>query len=215
MMNMKCVGFACVALWALGASALETIKLPAVDKTGGKTVMQALQDRKSERRYDSRDLSLKDLSNLLWAANGYNRPGRRTNATGKNLQTTVLYVCNKDGAYRYEAKAHELVPVCEKDIRPALAGPQPFAKAAPVIILITADVKDPSYRVPNLEQMSHYDAGIVSGNIYLACSSQGLSTVCRLMMDRDEIRTALKLSETTLIHLNHPVGYPFRLADED
>jgi nitroreductase len=56
--------------------------------------------------------------------------------------------------------------------------------------------------------LSHYDAGIVSGNIYLYCAANGLATVCRGSMDREALRKALKLPERKVLHLNHPIGRP-------
>ena len=78
----------------------ESIKLPAPDMDSGLTVMQALKVRHSERAFAETDLTESELSGLLWAANGFNRPDKRTNATGMNKQTIVLFVCMKSGARR-------------------------------------------------------------------------------------------------------------------
>ena len=198
---------ASAAMMMMGGLAMETIKLPEVDMNGGKTVMQALKDRHSDREFAARDLPLQELAGVLWAANGFNRPDKRTNATGMNKQTTTIYVCKREGTYRYDAKANTLVPVCEENLIPALAAHQDFVKTAPVVLLITADVSDPIYSTDRWTVMSHYDAGIVSGNIYLYCSAMNLATVCRGSMDRETVRKALKLPENVLLHLNHPVGY--------
>ena len=56
--------------------------------------------------------------------------------------------------------------------------------------------------------LMNYDAGIVSGNIYLYCAANGLATVCRATMDREKLKKSLKLGGRTAIHLNHPIGYP-------
>ena len=189
----------------------ESIKLPAPEMDGGLTVMQALKVRHSERTFAETDLSPKELSGLLWAANGFNRPDRRTNATGLNKQTIVLYVCMKSGAYRYDAKANSLVKVCGEDLRLAIAAHQPFAAKAPVALLITADLSDPAY-TGRRSTLTHYDAGIVSGNIYLYCAANSLATVCRGSMDRDALKKALKLPDSAILHLNHPIGYPAEKA---
>ena len=158
-----------------------------------------------------KELSLETLSGVLWAANGFNRPDKRTNATGLNKQTIVVYVCMKSGAYRYDAKANSLVKVCGEDLRLAIAAHQPFAAKAPVALLITADLSDPAY-TGRRSTLTHYDAGIVSGNIYLYCAANSLATVCRGSMDRDALKKALKLPDSTILHLNHPVGYPAEKA---
>ena len=204
---MKLMLSVVLGLAAAGVLGAETIKLPAPDADSGVTVMQALKARHSERAFADRDLSLEMLSGVLWAANGFNRPDKRTNATGMNKQTIMVYAIMKSGAYRYDAKENILVKVCDADLRKEVAGAQSFAATAPVSLLITADVSDPVYK-GNWSTLSHYDAGIVSGNIYLYCAANGLATVCRGTMDRDALKRALKLPNTTVLHLNHPIGYP-------
>ena len=196
-----------VAVAAAGLCRAETIKLPSPDKDSGVTVTQALKSRRSERMFADKELSSELLSGVLWAANGFNRPDKRTNATGLNKQEITVYAIMKSGAYRYDAKGNALVKVCDEDLRPAIAGRQSFAATAPVSILIAADVSDPIYTGAR-STLSNYDAGIVSGNIYLYCAANGLATVCRRSMDNDALKKALKLPDKTILHLNHPVGYP-------
>ena len=190
----------------------ETIRLPAPDSDSGVTVVQALKARRSERTFADKELSPELLSGVLWAANGFNRPDRRTNATGLNKQEISIYAIMKSGAYRYDAKANTLVKVCDDDLRLAVAGQQKFAATAPISLLIAADVSDPIYTGARVT-LSNYDAGIVSGNIYLYCAANGLATVCRRSMDGDALKKALKLPDTTVLHLNHPVGYPVDAGD--
>ena len=80
-----------------------TIKLIAPKKTRGLAVMKAFNNRQSVREFSSESISNQDRSDLLWAANGINRPdGRRTAPTARNLQEVEMYVILPDGAYRYE-----------------------------------------------------------------------------------------------------------------
>ena len=195
------------ALAAISVGRAETIKLPPPDKDSGVSVVQALKARHSERAFSEKDVPAEMLSGVLWAANGFNRPDRRTNATALNLQTITVYAIMKSGAYRYDAKANALVKVCDKDLRTAIAAQQAYAAAAPVSLLITADVSGPAYKGAKRSTLTHYDAGIVSGNIYLYCAANGLVTVCRGSMDRDALKKALKLPANVILHLNHPVGY--------
>ena len=188
------------------SSLADSMKLPSPEMDGGLTVMQALKARHSERTFAESELSTKEPSGLLWAANGFNRPDRRTNATGLNKQTIVLYVCMKSGAYRYDAKANELVKVSDEDLRPAVAGHQAFAATAPVSVVVAADTSDPIYKGAR-GTLSCYDAGIVSGNIYLYCAAHNLATVCRASMDREKLKKGLGLADNMTLHLNHPVGH--------
>ena len=200
----KIILVATLAVASMGMA--ETVKLPPPDTDSGMSVVKALQARHSERAFSEKEIPVETLSGLLWAANGFNRPDKRTNATALNLQTITIYVITKFGAYRYEAKANELVQVCDKDLRPAIAAHQPYAANAPVSLLITADIGGDAYKGKR-NTLTQYDAGIVSGNIYLYCAANSLVTVCRASMDRDVLKKELKLSDNIILHLNHPVGY--------
>jgi len=183
---------------------LQEIKLNTPDKSRGTSVMKALSDRRSERTYDTKEISLQDLSDLLWATVGVNRPdGKRTAPTAVNAQEIDIYVVRQDGAYLYDAIAHSLKPVAKGDFRKAVAGGQDFVNAAPLSLVIVA----------NLEKMgdSHIaaiDAGIAGQNINIFCSAVGLSTVPRASWDKGELEKALKLSDKQRIFLNNPIGYP-------
>lgn len=195
------------AILATGFCSAETIALPPPNRDSGVTVTQALKARHSTRAFSDKEIPPELLSGILWAANGFNRPNKRTNATGLNKQEISVYAILPNGAYRYDAQANALVKVCDQDLRPAVAGRQAFAATAPVSILIATDVSDPVYAGEG-RALSGYDAGIVSGNLYLYCAANGLATVCRRTMDGDALKKALRLPDTVVLHLNHPIGYP-------
>ena len=197
------------AVLSLSIHAQDTIKLPAPDPAQSTmSVMDALANRKSVRSFSDKALSTDQLSLLLWAANGINREdGRLTAPTAMNRQDIQLYVCRKDGAYSYDAKQHSLKRVSNEDLRPAVAGDrQPFAKEAPVCLVIVSD----SRKFGNSAAAADYgriDAGYVSQNIYLAATAMGLATVARAMMDRERLAKGLGLVDEQMLLLNHPVGY--------
>ena len=68
------------------AQELKTIQLLPPDMGSGKSLMQALSERKSSREFSERELPLQEISSLLWAANGLNRPseGKHTAPSAKN-----------------------------------------------------------------------------------------------------------------------------------
>ena len=104
----------------------QSIDLPAPQKTGGMPLMEALAKRSTARAFDSKELSPPQLSSLLWAAFGINRPdGKRTAPSAMNFQETDIYVLLKQGAYVYSAKSNKLDLVVAEDIR-ALGGTQAF-----------------------------------------------------------------------------------------
>lgn len=186
------------------------IVLNAPDTTRGVSVMQALKERKSVREYAGRKLSLEDLSDLLWAANGINRPsdGKRTAASAMNAHDIDVYVCLKEGAYLYNPKDNRLDRITREDLRPAVAGQQTFVENAPACLVLVSDTACfPVSDVTHTLMTGAMDAGIVSANISTFCSSVGLATVPRATMNTDALRTALKLKDSQLPIMNHPVGY--------
>lgn len=202
------------------AQETKTVKLNAPDKTRGLPVMQALSVRASVRDWSDTDLSLQDLSDLLWAANGINRPeiGKRTAASAMNAQDVDVYVVNKDGAFLYDAKQHALIMVAAGDHREELAtrpgggpgaGGPPPSTPAPVQLFLVSDLSRFSRGTDELKkEWAAIDAGIVSANISLFCAGTGLSTRPRASMNKDALKSLLKLKDTQVPVLNHPVGHP-------
>ena len=193
----------------LQAQELSVIRLNAPDKTRGSAIMKALSDRQSVREFSPEALKPQDLSDLLWAANGINRPdGKRTAASCRNFQDVELYVVLPEGVYVYDAKEHALNPVVSGDYRGAVASRQEFAKTAPLCIVLVADMTKYGDMSEASKLMAAIDVGIVCQNINVACAGLGLATVPRGTMDQATLRTALKLSDHHLLLMNNPVGYP-------
>ncbi|GHT36002.1 dehydrogenase [Bacteroidia bacterium] len=195
----------------MNAQELKVIKLDAPDKTGGKPVLKVIADRKSDREFATDKLKSKDLSTLLWAANGINRAdGKRTAPSANNAQDVDIYVILEEGAYLYDPKEHALNPIAAGDYRAAVAGGgQAFVKDAPVSLVLVSDLTRLS-KEPNegTKLTGAVDVGIVSQNINIAAAGLGLYTVPRGSMNKDELKKVLKLKDTHYIGLNNPVGYP-------
>jgi SagB-type dehydrogenase family enzyme len=186
------------------------LNLPAPQTDGGKPLMQALKERKTQREFSTRDLSLQTLSDLLWAACGINRPGSggRTAPTAKNMQEIDVYVARADGLYLYDAKGNALIPVLADDIR-AATGKQPFVKDAPINLVFVADLsKMQGMPADAVDLYSATDTGYISQNVYLFSASAGLATVVRGWVDKPTLAKAMKLRSDQRIILAQTVGYP-------
>lgn len=186
------------------------ITLQEADKTLPTTLMQAMSNRKSDREFADKQLSLEELSSLLWAANGVNREnGKRTAPSAVNAQDIDVYVCMASGAYLYDAKKNQLQLITTDDIRSAVAGNQQVM--APVFLVMIADLSRYPERISSdrarCELMANVDAGYVSGNIGLYCAAANLVTVPRATMDKATLKKALKLTDSQLPIINNPVGY--------
>ena len=211
--GMKIISFITVMFFlvvTMNAQDVKQIKLPSPDKTKGTSIMKAFNNRHSERAYAPEKLSQQDLSDLLWAANGINRPdGKRTAPSCMDLKEVRVYVVLPEGAYLYNEKENALILLTEGDYRAAVAGRQDFVKTAPVCIVLSADLTRFGATITeNTKLMASVDVGIVCQNINLACAGLGLVTVPRATMDKITLKKVLKLMDTDLLLMNNPVGYP-------
>lgn len=195
---------------AMSTEKLEPVQLVKPQTTGGKPLLEALAKRKSTRAFDARKLTPQVLSNLLWAANGINRPesGKRTAPSAMNRQEIAVYAATADGLYLYNAKDHRLDPVFAEDIR-ARAGEQPFVKTAPVVLIYVADhARMGDTPRDSRDFYSATDTGFISQNVYLYCASEGLATVVLGWVDKPALAKTMKLRDDQKIILTQPVGYP-------
>jgi SagB-type dehydrogenase family enzyme len=195
---------------AVSFAADKVIKLSKPNTNRSGALMKAFSERKSTREYASKELSAADLSDLLWAANGINRPdGKRTAASAMDRRDVDIYVVLPAGTYLYDAKEHKLDLVAEGDYRAAVAGNgQDFVKNAPLSLVLVTDLSRlGDAKNPRTQQMGAVDVGIVSQNISLFCTIANLATVPRASMDTNQLKTALKLKEEQQPVINHPVGY--------
>jgi SagB-type dehydrogenase family enzyme len=187
-----------------------SIKLLPPQTNIGKPFMQALEQRKSTREFSDKKLPLQELSNLIWAGNGINRPetGKRTAPSAWNAQDIDLYVSTSEGLYIYDAKNHVLNQIHDKDIR-AHTGGQDFVAEAPVNLVYVSNYKKFGER--DIEDIKYYsvaNVGFIAQNIYLYCASQGLVTVVRGMVNKSELANLMELEPEQNIILAQTVGYP-------
>lgn len=191
------------------AQVIETIVLPPANKTGGMPLMEALQNRQSQRSFSSKELTQQQLSDLLWAAYGINRPnGYRTVPSARTWNEFDIYIIKANGWYVYEPQQHALLKMGNDDFRVASAV-QEFAHTAPINLVFVADFD----RMTNADDetrkfYSATDVGYISQNVYLYCASEGLATIVRGQIDKQKMKELLKLRPNQHIILAQTVGYP-------
>ena len=175
----------------------EEIALVQVPPKGGLTIDEALRNRRSWREYNPGALSLEELSGIVWAAAGENRPeeGRLTAPSALALYPVRLYVFFAEGAYRYDAEAHRLVRVLEGDRR-RLSGAQPFVYSAPLNLVYVADRAVYEGRSIPAEQVRYLcgqDAAGCAENVNLYAAGHGLRSITRGSAPAGELLEALGL----------------------
>ena len=164
--------------------------------------MQALNERKSTRTFSDKELTIKQVSELLWAANGFNRDDKRTAPTANNRQELELYVVMKSGVFFYDAKNHTLKEIKKGDFR-SQTGSQDFVGKAALNVIFVSD-KDKA----SSEHYAYTSCGFVSQNIYLYCASEGLGSVVRGSFNKDELSKLLNLKPNQQVLLTQTVGNP-------
>lgn len=175
----------------------EQIALLPVAEEGGLTINEALQNRRSWREYNPGTLSLEELSGVLWAAAGENRPseGRLTAPSALALYPVRVYAVFAEGTYLYDAKAHALTRVAEGDLR-KLSGAQDFVFSAPLNLLYVADLSVYEGRgIPadKVRYLCGQDAAGYAENVNLYTAGHGLRSITRGSAPEAELLAALGL----------------------
>ncbi|MGE0090745.1 MAG: nitroreductase family protein [Bacteroidales bacterium] len=189
--------------------AQEITKLPEPNKTGGKPLMQAMNERQSSRDFMDKDLTQQQISDLLWAAYGINRPEteKHTIPTSRNIQDMEVYITTKDGAFLYLPNENALQKVTDPDIR-EITGKQDFVKIAGVNLVYVSDFSkagNASDEIKTMTAATH--CGFIGQNVYLYCASEGLISVFRAMVDKEALSKALNLTENKHVIYCQTVGY--------
>ena len=189
----------------------ETISLQQPDTESGDALMKTFLKRKSDREFASTGISLKHLSEILWAAYGVNREdGKRTVPSAVALYPLKVYAFLEKGIYLYDPAKHELQPVVEGDYR-ELAGLQPFVGSAPLNLVFVADYTKYQGNRPMPQEkwlyLASLDAGHCTQNVYLYCASEELKAVVRAGAQEEKILELLNLQENHQFIVAQTIGY--------
>lgn len=177
----------------------ERIALPPPQRSGHMSVEEALARRRSVREFTDKPLSDREISQLVWAAQGITHAeGLRTAPSAGALYPLELYVANTKGLYRYDPRRHELQRRSSRDFRLALyqaALEQEVVREAPAVFVITAvysrtarkygDARTPRY--------VHMEAGHAAQNLLLEAVALGLVAVPVGAFDDAQVQKVLGL----------------------
>lgn len=183
------------------------IILPAPEYGSGLPLMEVLQRRATSRSFLPEPLTMQEISNILWAANGVNRPelGLRTAPSARNAQEIDIYVFIEKGVYLYNAEKHMLMPIEHKDFRRELSDQKFFVDVPMVLAYVANFDKMEKFSDEAKDFYSATDVGFVSQNVYLYCASAKLSTVVCGMFDKELVKKVLKIKNGKPL-LVQPVG---------
>lgn len=196
------------SMCAMGQQAPKVIKLNTPTFTEGMGLMEALKNRKSSSGFTNKEIPLQDISNLMWAALGVNRPdGKRTAPTGSNRQEIELYAFFEFGAYYYNYKNHTLELVAEGDHRVITGRANVQDAYLNLLFIADTDKTGPGHRPGDANTVSYVNVGYVSQNVYLYCASAGLGSRARGGWNQQEVIKRLGLKESMVVVLGQTVGY--------
>jgi SagB-type dehydrogenase family enzyme len=176
-----------------------TIKLPAPKYSSDTSVEKALLERRSVRSYKAEPLTIPEIAQVLWAAQGITEPkkGLRTAPSPRGIYLIEVYLIAGNvtnlpaGIYKYGPQGHELIKIAEGNIKDDLfkvAG-QAQIKSAPVALLIAGKSAEASGN----PQWMYLEAGHVSQNVYLQAESLKLGAVTMAGFKAEDVKKALKL----------------------
>lgn len=206
---MKCslliVVFCCLTQTGVAFSeeGKKPMKLPEPQTTGRMPVEQAIAQRRSMREYDGR-LSLADVSQLLWAAQGETHAGGyRAAPSAGALYPLELYLVAGAvdelavGVYRYLSAGHELVSQATIDVRAELAAAahgQSWLETAPAVLVFAAVYKRTMQKYGERgRRYVHMDTGHAAENVYLQAEALGLGTLIMGAFDDERVQAVMNL----------------------
>jgi SagB-type dehydrogenase family enzyme len=189
---------------APGGSGPEAMVLPPFEKNSPFTLDRALLDRRTSRSYDpDRTLSREELSRLLWAADGTNRPdGKRTAPSAVAKYAVDILAALPEGVYRYEPKDHKLVRVLSADIRDRIPAQDAFKKAAMQVLYVINKEIVPRGRI----DFADLEIGCIGQNLFLEAAALGLGSCIYASVRYDEVTKALGLKDNQILRIAQAVG---------
>lgn len=196
-----------------GDSGMTQIELPPPRTTGPMTLEETFSKRQSVRAYADDPLSLEEIAQLFWAAQGVTRSwGGRTAPSAGALYPLEVYAATVKGVYHYLPDSHRAEVSLEGDVRIALwaAGlRQDCLRQAPAIFAITAVYERTAGKYgTRAERYVELEAGHATQNLLLQAAALGLDAVPIGAFDDERVASALQLPAGEAPLYLIPVGKP-------
>ena len=179
------------------------ISLPNPQMEAGMSVMQALAKRQTSRSFSGEELTPSQLSHILWAANGVNRPDSdgRTNPAALGVHSVEVY----------QPKTHTLESIADGDFRMTTTTGQPFVGEAPLNLVYVGNSSawENAGRGPSGEKQVLFDsiaAGTMAQSVSLVAAAEGIGTCVRASVDHAAFSEAAHLQDGQTILLAQTLG---------
>lgn len=191
----------------------DIIQLPSPRLKGNISLEEAIFKRRSKRNFTQKDLSLEQISQLLWAAQGITdeRRGFRAAPSPGALYPLEVYAVRKNGLFHYMPEGHKLKLVSAGDLRTRLCDAalgQDFIRQAPLDIVICAVYSRVTSKYGQRGiRYSDIEVGHVGQNIQLEAVALGLDSVVVGAFDSKGVSEVLNLPKDEEPLYIIPVGY--------
>jgi SagB-type dehydrogenase family enzyme len=183
----------------------DSIALPAPKLKGTVSVEEALAQRHSVRSFTDEPITLEEVSQLLWAAQGITEPSkglRTTPSAGATYPLETYIIINQGsnidpGAYHYIPQGHKLERI------PPPPGVEQHPLPAAAVIVFTAVYARTSQKYgAQATLFVHLEVGHAAQNVCLEAVALGLATVVNGIFDDKELTAVLNLpSEEKLLYI--------------
>lgn len=207
--------------------------LRALPEPNGMTMplMEALEERKSERSFSNEPLPDQLVSNLLFAADGINRKGgKRTTPTALNWRETDIYLLKANGIWRWVPERRALLFCALHDIREVsyllnsqftlppleLVYVTNYSRTRGFIMdaveTIAPKIRSAAFSEEAIRELrirsTNIDVGAKIQSVYLAAAAMGLSCVARTGFSAEKLAAKLHLKPDEEVVAAQSVGYP-------
>lgn len=159
---------------------------------------QAISSRRSRRDFLPKPLSLEQIGQLAWAAQGQESDGRYRNTPSAGATYPLeLLIVTADGLYRYLPDKHAIEQLTETDLRAKLcsaAWGQEFIREAPLTMVFVAEFSRTTnqYGKRGIRYV-YMETGHAAQNVQLQAESLGLVSVAVGAFDDASISKVLSL----------------------
>lgn len=203
--------------------------LPAPLVKGSISVEEALSKRRSHRHFQDKEISMENLSQILWACYGITSPrsgnqsmrgGLRTAPSAGALYPLEIYVLVgkvkgiEPGVYKYIAKEHKIIKYINKDIRNELSAAaynQEMISKAPAVLLYSAIFSRSTEKYGNRGRDRYVcmDLGHSAQNVYLQVEALHMGTCAIGAFVDSSVKNVMQLNADEEPLYIMPVGYYF------
>lgn len=186
---------------------MTVITLPDPVTDGDTSIEKSLLERRSIREYSDTPLSIDEIGQLAWAAQGITddlREFRTAPSAGATFPIEISFILTNvadtdDGVYRYDNRRHSLEKIIDKDLRRDVyraALMQDPVVEAPVVMIISGVPERTEQRYGDRARRYMYmEAGHVAQNVYLQGVALEIGTVVIGAFDDRRVGEVMQFGE--------------------